>query len=78
MSQNCKNDFAMDPLCVSLRKKRDNIKDELSTSKQLFDLLQSTLKIMNNAVSIILNAFFVLSIFKFLGWLFNIAEQTAW
>ena len=33
---------------------------------------------MNNAFYLILKAYFVLKIFKFLSWLFGHVEKTAW
>ena len=44
----------------------------------LFASFESPLKIMNNAFYFILKAFFVLKILKFLLWLFDHVEKTAW
>ena len=41
-------------------------------------LNESPLKMMKNAFYFILKTLFVLEIFKFLSWLFNHAEKTAW
>ena len=40
--------------------------------------IESLLKMTKNAFCFILNALFVLKIFKFLSWLFGHVEKTAW
>ena len=62
-------------LCVP-----EYFKVELSPSKKLCFICfnENPLKIMKNAFYFILKALFVLKIFKFLCWLFDNVEKTAW
>ena len=55
-----------------------DVKDMLSTSKKMCVICvnKSPLKLMKNVFNFILEALFVLKIFKFLPWLFGHAEKT--
>ena len=55
------------------------LKSDFYPSKKIVLLLQwKPYKVMKNAFYSILNALFVLKIFKFLSWLFGHTEKTAW